>query len=50
MFFIFMINVFVTMISWFELTIVYFGGIVVVKKFYKEKLPLNEFFVVLGLG
>lgn len=42
MFFIFMINVFVTMISWFELTIVYFGGIVVVKKFYKEKTDITD--------
>ena len=36
------------MVSFFEITVMYFGGIIVIKKFYKEKghirlQPQNQF-------
>lgn len=40
--FLFMIELFAIMIEWFHVTIIYLGGIVVIKKFYKEKANINN--------
>lgn len=40
--FVFMIELFAIMIEWFNITIIYLGGIVVIKKFYKEKANINN--------
>ena len=38
----FLLSVLITMVSFFEITVIYFGGIIVIKKFYKEKIDITD--------
>ena len=38
----FLLSVLITMVSFFEITVMYFGGIIVIKKFYKEKIDITD--------